>query len=280
MNNPTAVSMRHCAHCCPKCKGPIRLIVNTVSGPENHTAYCADCGWGHDEVAMADTELAAITNWNNAVRAATDTKGLPPEALPMSESAVIDACARVQGWIDYPSDSGEGAHTWNKDNCKAPFGPYLNKDQFSPLAYAYQANELAFTLRMILQYGEDRVTATTPELQSLGITISMPVEKSVKFGRTEIGVYAMQRAIAWAAARHFQHGFHLANTGDIQLASAFKDVATSDLRARAIATRTPCPECNTEQVEFIGMRPEPNGLNAFWRCRHCKHAWEREIDDA
>lgn len=278
MSISSKISLRHSAHVCPKCGGPIRLMPNVMSGPSTTSAYCGSCYWKQGDI-VSDTELGAITAWNAAVRAESDTKGLPPEALPMSDAAIIDACARVQGWINFPSDGAEGAYTWYKDVERAPFGEYVDMMRYNPIKHSYQANELAFVLRMTLQYGVDHVTATTPELQCRGVQVAAPVVKNEKLSPAEVGGDAMQRAIALAAARHFQHGFHLMDTGDAHLAAAFKDVATSDLRARAIATRTPCPACSTEQVELISMRPAPKGHNAFWRCRHCKHAWEREIDN-
>lgn len=271
------ISMRHTAYCCPKCHGPIRLMPNVMSGPENHYAYCGSCYWMQWKI-VSDTALGAITAWNKAVCEESDTKGLPPAALPISDDAIIDACARVQGWVNFPSDGAEGAHTWYFDVDRAPFCECIDQMYYDPIKHAHQASDLAFALRMHLQYDVDHVTATTPELQCLGVHVTAPVEKSDK-AASAAGSKAMQRAVATAAARHFQHGFHLADTGDVQLAAAFTDVATSDLRARAIATRTPCPTCHTEQVEFNGVRPEPKGHNAFWRCRHCKHTWERKIDD-
>lgn len=48
----------------------------------------------------------------------------------------------------------------------------------------------------------------------------------------------------------------------------------SDFRKRAAQTRTPCPKCETQQVELVGaMHRGPAGV-ANWRCRHCKHDWE------
>lgn len=274
-----AISMRHSAYCCAKCSGPIRLMPNVMSGPENHYAYCGSCGWKRGDI-VSDTELGAITAWNAAVRKAMDVQGVPPEALPMSDAAIVEACARVQGWINFPSDGAEGAHTWYMNAETAPFCECIDMLRYNPIKHSHQANEVAFTLRMILQYDVAQVTATTPELQALGFSVTVPVAGEENRSAAEAGGDAMQRAIATVAARHYQHGFHLTANSAVQLDALCRDVATSDLRARAIATRTPCPECHTEQVEFIGARPEPKGHNAFWRCRHCKHEWEREIDDA
>lgn len=274
-----AISMRHSAYCCPKCSGPIRLMPNVMSGPENHYAYCGSCYWKQWEI-VSDTELGAITAWNAEVRKEMDVQGVPPEALPMSDDAIVDACARVQGWINFPSDGAEGAHTWYRNAETAPFCEYIDMMYYNPIKHSHQANELAFALRMILQYGVAQVTATTPELQALGFQVTAPVgEADAKRSVAEVGGDAMQRAIATAAARHYQHGFHLTANSDVQLDALCRDVVTSTLRVRAIATRTPCPRCRSQQVELVAAKHDVGGIPvAFWRCRHCKLDWEHNFD--
>lgn len=68
---------------------------------------------------------------------------------------LLDATARVQGWVDYPSDSVEQGAIWHLDKDKAPHGRWITKAQWDPLKNSNQALALAALLRLEIHWPDE-----------------------------------------------------------------------------------------------------------------------------
>lgn len=206
------VNARHQLYCCPKCHGPARFLHFTTGNPEDLRGKCAECGWVGDGKRQPTLELAFV-EWQRAVAAEPETQGLDPVQLPMSDAAMIEACARVQGWIDYERDGGNGAYNWYLDPESAPFCRFINKSRYNPLRDGHDAHALAQFLGMKLDY--DGVLGPTATTRGSNTTYEVNLRDGFDFGAlvgvpdATAGVMAMYRAIVIAAARHYQQGLHL-----------------------------------------------------------------------
>lgn len=206
------VNARHQLYCCPKCHGPAKFV-HTKQNAVDLTGVCAACGWVGDDAVAQPTQILAYAEWQRVVGSMPETEGRTPDQLPMSDAAMVDACARLQGWVDYETDSGEGKDTWYLDAERAPRGLTLRKYDFNPLRSGVQAHALADMLGMKLDY--DGVLGPTAKARGSNATYEVNLRDGFDFGAlvgvqgVPSGVMAMYRAIVTAAARYYQQGLHV-----------------------------------------------------------------------
>jgi len=79
----------------------------------------------------------------------------------VSLEAAAEMCARLMGWVDFPTD-GEGDRCWYKDPARAPFGLYVDKDDWTPLTSVSEAMDLALRYQLEVKVTDRFVYVTLP----------------------------------------------------------------------------------------------------------------------
>lgn len=141
----------HRTHTCPKCRGAAKLQENASQA---FVVKCRECGFNRDGIEQGEA-VDAFAAWAQLPRAAID--------LGVSLNAAVEMCARLMGWIDFPTDSGEGDVCWFKDPERAPFGRYVNKEDWTPLTSVSKAMDLALRYQLEIKVTHEFVYVTLPD---------------------------------------------------------------------------------------------------------------------
>jgi len=110
----------------------------------------------------------------------------------VTDRELLEAAAKAQGWIDFPTDSGEGRSTWYFDATRAPFGPRIAKRYWDPLTDGAQALQLATNLGMSLSLNRSDWVRAVLDYDAVAVE-TIGLDKHA----------AVNRAIVRCAAKHW-----------------------------------------------------------------------------
>lgn len=181
---------KHRTHTCPDCGGMPRL---TAHEPD-FLVVCGSCKFQHDGVRHARAE--------DAFAAWSDRAG--PSNLPTTNlQSAAEMCARLMGWVDFPTDSGGGGDLWLQDLRRVPFGPYLAKDDWQP----HQSESGAMYLALRFNFSIDikdtyvKVTKLLPDGRIIVSERTMDISSVVGDAALSIKSDVLCAAITLAGAK-------------------------------------------------------------------------------
>lgn len=99
--------------------------------------------------------------------------------LTFEHAVMLDKAARAQGWVDYPTDSAEHGQFWHLDCARAPHGPRIAKQNWTPLEDNSQAFMLATHFRMNLTIGNASVVANGQSVEVFNGNVAEATRRAI-----------------------------------------------------------------------------------------------------
>ena len=128
---------KHRGHACPECNNAPKL---RDDAPSSYYVGCSKCDFATE--GRHESAVDAFAEWGRIA---------PQPRNPyrtFTNAAADDMCARAIGWIDFPTDSGDGGRHWYTDPVKAPFCDYVAKEDWSPSTNMSDAMHVVLTLNL------------------------------------------------------------------------------------------------------------------------------------